>query len=77
MMNKYQGWWLLLGFLLLILGATSMILQLVGVHFAFLRFLEFGGGLAALLLKVFMTIGGILIIAIANTDWEKERRESL
>lgn len=67
---------MLLGFVLFILGITSIIMSLVGVRWVFLGWLEIGGGLLAFVLKLLMTIGGILIIVFARTDWEEEKRES-
>lgn len=73
---KNKGLWLLLGFVLMILGFTSMIMQLVGVHWAFLGFIEWAGRLWGFVLKIVMVLAGILILVLANTDWERERRES-
>ncbi|MBL7825350.1 MAG: hypothetical protein JNJ57_01890 [Saprospiraceae bacterium] len=73
---KHSGLWLLLGYALLTFGVTSMVMQLVGVHWAFLGWLEMGGRLVAFVAKILMIIGGILTIVFARTDWERERRES-
>ncbi|HMX39986.1 MAG TPA: hypothetical protein PKD78_06650 [Saprospiraceae bacterium] len=72
---KNKGYWLLLGLTLFLLGLTSLIMQMVGVRWVFLEFLEWGGGLTAFVAKVVMLMVGILIIVAANTDWERERRE--
>jgi hypothetical protein len=73
---KYKGLWLLLGYAMMTFGLTALIMQVVGVHWAFLGLLEWGGRLLAFVLKILMTIGGVLIIVFARTDWERERRES-
>jgi uncharacterized membrane protein len=73
---KNKGLWILLGFVLIVLGVTSLALQLVGVRWAFLEFLELGGRLLAFVVKILMVIGGIVMVVLANTDWERERRES-
>lgn len=73
---KNKGYWLLLGYTLFTLGLTALIMQMVGVQWAFLFFLEWGGRLVAFVAKIIMTLAGALIIVMANTDWERERRES-
>lgn len=73
---KNKGLWLLLGYTLMTLGITSLGMQVLGVHWYFLGILEWGGRLLALILKILMIIGGVLIIVFANTDWDRERRES-
>ncbi len=73
---KNKGLWLLLGFGMMTFGLTALIMQVVGTHWVFLAPLEWGGRLLAFILKILMTIGGVLIVVFARTDWEKERRES-
>ena len=73
---KRKGLWLLVGFLLVIFGFSAIILQLVGVNWAFLGFLEWGGLLLAFVLKVIMILAGVVVVVMANTDWEMEMRES-
>lgn len=73
---KNKSRWVLIGFLLFIFGITSIIMTLVGVRWVFLSWLEVGGRLPAFVLKIIMTIGGILLIILARTDWEREKRES-
>ena len=72
---KYKGLWLLLGYAMMTFGLTALIMQVVGVHWAFLGLLEWGGRLLAFVLKILMTIGGVLIIVFARTDWDREMRE--
>jgi hypothetical protein len=73
---KYKGLWLLLGYALFTLGITAIVLELVGVHWVILSWLEWGGRLLAFAGKLVMIIAGVLIIVFARTDWERERRES-
>ena len=73
---KYKPYWTLLGMLLLIFGFTALILQMIGVNWWFLQFIELGGRLFAFVAKILMVLAGILIIVFAHTDWERERRES-
>lgn len=73
---KNKGLWLLLGFSLLIFGLTAIFLQIVGTQWVFLNWLEKPGHLFAFVAKVIMVMAGFAIVAIANTDWERDRRES-
>ncbi len=73
---KNKGYWLLLGFLLIVFGFTAIVLQLNGISWWFLRFLELGGRLFSFLAKILMVLAGVLIVVFAHTDWDRERRES-
>jgi len=73
---KNKGLWILFGFLLFIFGITSIIMSLVGVRWVFLGWLEWGGALLAFVLKILMSIAGIVMVIFARTDWEEEKRES-
>jgi hypothetical protein len=73
---KNKGLWFLAGFLLFVTGVVSLILQMVGVNLAFLSFLEWPGRLFAFVAKLVMALSGVFIVIMANTDWEKEYKES-
>ncbi|MCC6279746.1 MAG: hypothetical protein IT262_04040 [Saprospiraceae bacterium] len=73
---KNKGLLLLLGFVLFVLGITAIIMSLVGVRWVFLGWMEWGGALVAFVLKIIMSIAGVLLIVFARTDWEQERKES-
>ena len=73
---KNKGYWLLLGFLLIVFGFTAIVLQLNGISWWFLHFLELGGRLFSFLAKILMVLAGVLIVVFAHTDWDRERRES-
>ena len=73
---KNKGLWLLLGYAMMTFGLTAITMQVVGTHWAFLGILEWGGRLLAFILKILMTMAGVLIIVFARTDWDRERRES-
>ncbi|TNE52279.1 MAG: hypothetical protein EP344_15880 [Bacteroidetes bacterium] len=73
---KNKGRWILLGLFLIIVGITATVLQLVGTQWAFLQFLEIPGRLFAFVAKILMIMAGFIILALANTDWEREREES-
>lgn len=73
---KRKNTWLLLGWVLFLLGVTSLIMQMIGIHWYFLSFLEWSGRLSAFVIKILMVMGGVFLIVLANTDWERERQES-
>lgn len=73
---KNKGLIILAGYLLFTLGITSLVMELVGVHWYFLAWLELGGRLLAFVIKLLMVMGGILLIVFGRTDWERERRDS-
>ena len=73
---KNKGLWNLLGFSLFIIGATACVMQAIGVQWAFLSFLEMAGRGVGFVAKLLIFLSGILIVVLANTDWERERRES-
>lgn len=67
-----KGLFSTLGFLLFILGGTALVLSLVGVKLSFLLWLDAGGPLLGFVIRLGMIIGGIVIAALANTDWRNE-----
>jgi TRAP-type mannitol/chloroaromatic compound transport system permease small subunit len=73
---KNKGLLTLLGYLLFLLGVTSIVMELVGTHWYFLGWLERTGRLFAFVLKILMIMGGVLLIVFSRTDWEREKRES-
>lgn len=73
---KNKGRWIVLGLALVLVGITAMVLQLVGAQWVFLQFLEIPGRLFAFVAKILLVMSGFIIIALANTDWDREREES-
>ncbi len=73
---KYKNFWIVLGLFLIVVGITALALQLVGAQWAFLQFLEKPGRLFSFVAKILMVMAGFVVLALANTDWERERRES-
>lgn len=63
--------WLIVGFALFFLGALSLILNMVGVDFTFLAWLNHFGRLPAFLIKVLMVVGGIVVIYLNSVDWRE------
>lgn len=71
-MLKYATALTVVGFLLAGVGFLSLILSLVGVEFSFLTWMRSFGPLSAFLLKLGLAIGGIMLIYLGQTDWERE-----
>lgn len=60
----------------MVTGITALVLQLVGAQWAILQFLEIPGRLFAFVAKLLMVMAGFIMVVLANTDWERDRRES-
>jgi len=67
-----KGFFTLIGIIFIGLGFLSMILSLIGVRFTFLAFLENYGRLASLLFKIFLVMGGIIMIALVQDNFAGE-----
>ncbi len=71
-----KGIYSLIGFLLFIIGFVALSLSLVGINLSFLSFLDRISPLFGLIIKLLMIVGGIVIVILARTDWEKENNEA-
>jgi hypothetical protein len=71
-MNK--SIWLLIGFLLFFNGMVSLILTLVSVKLVYLTWMDNISPLFGFVVKFMMVLLGVLIIILASTDWDKEKR---
>lgn len=69
-----KGIWTLIGFLLFINGMVALILTLVSVKLAYLTWMDNISPLFGFIVKVLMVLAGVLVIVIASTDWDKEKR---
>jgi uncharacterized membrane protein len=74
---KNKGRWIILGLLLIVVGITALVLQLVGTQWVFLEFLEIPGRLFAFVVKIMFVMAGFILIVLAKTDWERDREESI
>ena len=72
MSTNKKPYFALLGFLLLAMGFLSIVFELMGIRFVFLRFLENLTPLLRLLAHLGMAFGGILIMYLSLTDWKDE-----
>lgn len=71
-MNK--SIWLIIGFLLFFNGMVSLILTLVSVKLVYLTWMDNISPLFGFIVKFLMVLIGVLIIILASTDWDKEKR---
>lgn len=71
-----RGLYTLIGFLLFIVGTLALLIELVGLSFGFLAFFDYLGRMGAFLAKVFMILGGIVLVVLANEN-ENARDEFL
>lgn len=72
MSTNKKSYFALLGFLLLAMGFLSIVFELMGIRFVFLRFLENLTPLIRLFVHLGMAFGGILIMYLSLTDWKDE-----
>lgn len=70
-----RGMWTLIGFLCFLFGILSLTVNLVGLNFGFLRWIEAFGRVGAFVFKLAMTVGGIVIVALANASNEEDYDE--
>jgi hypothetical protein len=65
-----------IGFLLFILGFVSIVLSMIGVQLSFLTWLDEPGRLFGFVARLGMILLGIVLVALSQTNWERERQES-
>ena len=75
-MLKNRGVLMLISFLLVVFGVTALIMMLVGVNWAFMTFLDYPGRAFGMVIRILMIMVGVVLFVAAQTDWEKEKRES-
>ena len=66
----------LVGFLLFLYGFLSLVLSMIGVQLTFLTWLDGAGRLYGFIFRLLMVLGGIIIVALVQTDWKREKLES-
>lgn len=60
--------WTALGFILFLMGAVSLSINLVGLKFSFLAWIDNFGQLPSFAIKLAMIIVGIIITLVANNN---------
>ena len=71
------GLFTLLGFLFFILGFLSLVLSMIGVQLSFLAWIDKLSPLFGFLFRIGMILTGVITVVLAQTDWKRERSESL
>ncbi|MBP7274332.1 MAG: hypothetical protein KA974_10850 [Saprospiraceae bacterium] len=66
-----------IGFLIFFIGILSIILSMIGLHFSFLKILDTQNYFIGFLIKLVLAFGGIVIIALAQTDWTQKNNNLL
>jgi hypothetical protein len=69
-MNKNNGLFTLVGFLLAGLGFFALVLSVVGAKLSFLLWIDAWGGGVGFVIRLLMILVGIIIIYLAQTDFE-------
>ncbi|MBR9921122.1 MAG: hypothetical protein GYB31_09805 [Bacteroidetes bacterium] len=65
-----------LGFALFAFGLLSIVLSLLGLQFSFMTWMDSGSKLLGFVIRLIMMLAGIVTMALAYTDWDREFRES-
>ncbi|MCP4438935.1 MAG: hypothetical protein GY810_08315 [Aureispira sp.] len=60
--------WTLLGFLLFLIGAVTLSINLVGLKFSFMAWIDTFGQLPGFIFKVALIVVGIVIAIVANSN---------
>jgi hypothetical protein len=66
-----KSYYTAIGFLLFLLGSTSLILSITGVQLTILVWMDAFGGLVGFLLRLLMIVAGIVIAALSTTNWQE------
>lgn len=69
-MNKNNGLFTLVGFILAGLGFFALVLSVVGAKLSFLLWIDTWGGMVGFVIRLLMILVGIIIIYLAQTDFE-------
>ncbi len=59
-----------IGFIFFLSGMSALSLSIVGVQLSFLSWVDSWGGLTGLLIKLSLVIVGVLLIVVAQGDFE-------
>ena len=64
--------WVIIGFLLFIIGFTALVLSLIGVKLTYLTWIDKPSALFGFLMRILMIIGGVVIVYLSVTDWRNQ-----
>jgi len=60
--------WVIIGFVLFVIGVVSVVINLVGLNFGFLQWADTMGQLGAFLFKVTMIFIGVVLVVLVNSN---------
>ena len=66
---KKKDLYTLIGFLMFVIGLTSIIFNIVGVEWVILKWLSHFNAMFGFLLKLLMVVGGLVIIYLNKVNW--------
>lgn len=67
-----KSFYTVLGFLLFLFGILSIILNLVGLQFVFLTWIDNFGRLGAFILRIVMMLAGIILMYLNLVNWRQD-----
>ncbi len=67
---------LVAAFLLFLMGASALVLSLVGVKLSLLVWLDAGGPTLGFVLRLLMIFGGVTLAWLAQHNWEADEEEN-
>lgn len=71
-MKKNKGLYAILGFLIASIGLLSVILNLIGAQFIFMKWISALPGALGFLIQVIMLVTGLVIMYLALTNPDRE-----
>ncbi len=63
------------GIISCLLGFFALVLSLVGVKLSYLLFIDSFGPLAGFVIRLSMIVLGMALVALGQTDWQREIEE--
>ncbi len=69
-----KGLFTLIGFIMFLIGMSALVLSIVGVKLSFLTFIDEPSPMFGFLIRLALIFGGIIVIVLTQTDWQKERQ---
>lgn len=72
MAKQGKGILSLVGFILFLLGFVALSLQLLGIQFAFLTWIDAAGRLLGFMVRILMIIVGIILLYFDQSNWREQ-----
>lgn len=71
-MKKHKGLFTFLGFILILLGLVSLILNFVGLQLSVMAWPDYFGRLAGFAIRLIFIFGGFILVYFAQSDFAGE-----